>query len=62
MSKDKNWFSVHTQYNVEDADQLFELINFLINEAQEKFDEEENDTALAQEMLANIGVRCAKTS
>ena len=62
MSKDKNWFSVHTQYNIEDADQLFELINFLINEAQEKFDEEENDTALAQEMLANIGVRCAKAS
>jgi hypothetical protein len=60
MGEDKNWFSVHTQYNVENADQLFELINFLINEAQEEHSNE--DTSLAREMLENIGVRCAKAS
>ena len=60
MGEDKNWFSVHTQYNVENADQLFELINFLINEAQEEYSNE--NTSLAREMLENIGVRCAKAS
>jgi hypothetical protein len=48
---------------VENADQLFELINFLISEAQAEYQAENTveDTELAQQMLANIGVRCAKT-
>jgi hypothetical protein len=63
MENNKDWFSVNTQYNVENADQLFELINFLISEAQAEYQAENTveDTELAQQMLANIGVRCAKT-
>ena len=60
---DDKWFSVHTQYNVENEDELFDLINYIIASVQAEYETANTeDYALAQEMLAAIGVRCAKTS
>lgn len=69
----RNWFSVTNQFNVNDENDLFGLINFLIEEARAEFaaaDLSESmldttaveDTTLACQMLSDIGVRCAKAS